>query len=131
MFAITHPSQPNYLELFAGGNQGVIDDNLPPNFSTTPTGTYPFRTLNLGYEIINAGFTFAGYCDELESAGATDWADYDPHSATNPGIYYRRKHNPMANWIAKVLPLANYQMTSTVNRAFTAPKPTDATARNF
>ncbi len=118
MFAITHPSQPNYLELFAGGNQGVIDDNLPPNFSTTPTSTYPFRTLNLGYEIITAGFTFAGYSDELESAGATDWADYDPHSATHPGIYYRRKHNPWANWIAKELPLANYQMTSTVNRAF-------------
>lgn len=118
MFAITHPSQPNYIHLFSGADQGVLDDNLPPNFSTTPTGTYPFRTLNLGHEIINAGFTFAGYCDELEVAGANDWADFDPHSATYPGVYYRRKHNPWANWIAKVLPLANYQMTSTVNRAF-------------
>ncbi len=120
MFAITHPSQPNYIHLFSGADQGVLDDNLPPNFSTTPTSTYPFRTLNLGYEIIAAGHSFAGYCDELESAGATDWADYDPHSATHPGIYYRRKHNPWANWVAKVLPLANYQMTSTVNRAFTS-----------
>src|SRR5690349_3781361 len=39
MFAIIHPSQPNYLELFSGANQGVDDDNLPPNFSTTPTST--------------------------------------------------------------------------------------------
>ncbi len=119
MFALVHPSQPNYLELFSGANQGVVDDALPPNFSTTPTSTYPFRTANLGAELITAGFTFAGYCEEIESAGAVDWADYDPHSATNPGIYYRRKHNPWANWVAKVLPLPANQLTSTANRAFT------------
>lgn len=119
MYAIIHPSQPNYLELFSGANQGVIDDNLPPNFSTTPTASYPFRTANLGASLIAAGFTFAGYSEELETAGATDWADYDPHSATNPGVYYRRKHNPWANWVGKVLPLPANQMTSTVNRAFT------------
>ena len=119
MFALVHPSQPNYLELFSGSNQGVVDDGLPPNFSTTPTSTYPFRTANLGAELINAGFTFAGYSEEIESAGTVDWADYDPHSATHPGIYYRRKHNPWANWVAKVLPLPANQLTSTVNRAFT------------
>jgi hypothetical protein len=119
MFAIIHPSQPNYLELFSGANQGVADDNLPANFSTTPTSTYPFRTANLGAELIAAGFTFAGFSEELESAGAADWADYDPHSATNPDIYYRRKHNPWANWVAKVLPVPANQLTSTVNRAFT------------
>ncbi len=119
MFAIEHPSQPNYLQLFSGSNQGVLDDNLPPNFSTTPTGTYPFRAANLGASLIAAGFTFAGFCEELESAGTNDWADYDPHSATNPGIYYRRKHNPWANWVAKVLPVPANQLTGTVNRAFT------------
>ena len=119
MYAITHPSQPNYMHLFSGTNQGVLDDNLPPNFSTTPTSTYPFTTPNLGAEIIAAGFTFAGFSDELESAGATDWADYDPHTATNPGIYYRRKHVPWVNWVAKVLPVPANQMTNTINRAFT------------
>lgn len=119
MFAIVHPSQPNYLELFSGANQGVLDDNLPPNFSITATGTYPFRTANLGGELIAAGFTFAGYSEELESAGTTDWADYDPHSATHPGIYYRRKHNPWANWVAKVAPPLANQMPANVNRAFT------------
>ena len=119
MFAIEHPSQPNYLQLFSGDNQGVLDDNLPPNFSTTPTSTYPFRAANLGAELIAAGFTFAGFSEEIESGGTNDWADYDPHSATNPGIYYRRKHNPWANWVAKVLPLPANQLTGTVNRAFT------------
>jgi hypothetical protein len=118
MFAIEHPSQPNYLQLFSGSNQGVTDDNLPPNFSTTPTSTYPFVAPNLAAELIAAGFTFAGFSEEIETAGATDWADYDPHSATHPGIYYRRKHNPWANWVAKVLPLPSNQLTSTVNRAF-------------
>lgn len=119
MFGIEHPSQPNYLQLFSGSNQGVVDDNLPPNFSTTPTSTYPFVTPNLGAELIAAGFTFAGFSEEIESAGATDWADYDPHSATHPGIYYRRKHNPWANWVAKVFPVPANQLSNTVNRAFT------------
>ena len=39
-YAITHPSQPNYLWLFSGDNQGVTDDNLPSGL--------PFTTDNLG-----------------------------------------------------------------------------------
>src|SRR6185503_19073559 len=35
MFAIEHPSQPNYLQLFSGSNQGVVDDDLQSNFSLT------------------------------------------------------------------------------------------------
>ena len=119
MFAEVHPSQPNYIHLFSGDHQGVTDDNLPPNFSTTPTATYPFRTPNLAAELIAAGFTFAGYSEELESAGTNDWADYDPHSATNPGIYYRRKHVPWANWVAKVSPIPANQLSTNVNLCFT------------
>ena len=51
-FAITHPSQPNYLEFFSGAGQGVADDALPLN--------YPFSTPNLGAELIAAGVTFTG-----------------------------------------------------------------------
>jgi hypothetical protein len=126
MFAIEHPSQPNYLQLFSGSNQGVVDDNLPPDFSTTPTGTYPFRTANMAAELIAAHFTFAGFSEEIETAGATDWADYDPHSATHPGIYYRRKHNPWANWVAKTSPVPANQLSNSVNRAF-AQFPSDFT----
>src|SRR5215218_5310383 len=39
-FGIAHPSQGNYLHLFSGRDQGVIDDALP-------AGT-PFNTPNLG-----------------------------------------------------------------------------------
>jgi hypothetical protein len=118
MFAIEHPSQPNYLQLFSGSNQGTFDDNLPPNFSTTPTSTYPFRSANLAASLVAAGFTFAGFSEEIETAETNDWADYDPHSATNPGIYYRRKHNPWANWVAKVTPMPANQLAASVNRSF-------------
>src|SRR5690349_1251893 len=43
-FALTHPSQPNYLQLFSGSNQGVTDDKVP--------GGLPFKTANLGAELI-------------------------------------------------------------------------------
>jgi hypothetical protein len=127
MYAIMHPSQPNYLHLLSGDNQGVTDDNLPSNFSTTPTSTYPFVTGNLGAEIVSAGFTFAGFSEQLEVAGTTnDWADFDPHTATYPGVSYRRKHNPWANWVAKVSPIPANQLSTNVNRAFTQ-FPTDYT----
>jgi hypothetical protein len=118
MFAITHPSQPNYIELFSGTNMGIINnDDLPTNFSTTVTSTYPFSSLNLGAEIVAAGFSFAGFCEDLETAGTNDWADFDPHTAS--GLEYRRRHNPWANWIAKLSPVPANQLASTVNRAFT------------
>ena len=88
MFSITHPSQPNYLHLFAGSAQGIIDDSL--------ITTYPFTSANLGAELIAAGFTFRGYSEYLNAVGD---AAYDPHTATDPpGTKYRRKHNPWANW---------------------------------
>src|SRR5258706_11712649 len=49
-YALTHPSQPNYLMLFSGSNQSVTNDNLPP-------GT-PWSTANLGGSLINAGLSF-------------------------------------------------------------------------
>src|SRR4051812_5245745 len=45
-YAITHPSQPNYLQFYSGSNQGVTTN-------TTPTGL-PFTTPNLGAELISA-----------------------------------------------------------------------------
>ena len=79
-FALSHPSQPNYLQLFSGSNQGVIDNNVP-------TGL-PFTTLNLGAELLNASKTFIGYSEDLPSVGYT--------GATSGS--YARKHNPWVNW---------------------------------
>ena len=79
-FAISHPSQPNYLQLFSGSNQGVIDDNVPV--------TFPFTTANLGGELLAASKTFIGYSEDLPSVG------YNGATSAN----YARKHNPWVNW---------------------------------
>jgi phospholipase C len=76
--AIQHPSQPNYLELFSGSNQGVNDDSCPHSFSTG----------NEGSELITAGYSFAGFSEGLPSKGSEVCA----YGA------YARKHSPWTNF---------------------------------
>ena len=77
-FALTHPSQPNYLALFSGSTQGVTDDSCPHTFGTD----------NLGHQLRAAGLTFAGYSEDLPGAGST---------ACFPGEY-DRDHNPWVDF---------------------------------
>ncbi|MEO7444609.1 MAG: alkaline phosphatase family protein, partial [Ferruginibacter sp.] len=96
-FALTHPSQPNYLLLYSGSNQGIIDNN----YITTK-----FTTNNLGGELINAGKSYTTYSDGLPSVG------YDGSSY----LKYVRKHNPAANWMGT----GTNQISTTTNQPFTA-----------
>ena len=73
-FAVTHPSEPNYLELFSGSTQGVTDDSCPNSFSAA----------NLGGQLLAAGRSFAGYSEDLPATGFT--------GCRSGG--YVRKHNP-------------------------------------
>jgi len=76
-FAVTHPSQPNYVALFSGSTQGVTNDDCPKNFT---------NKTNLGSQLIGAGFTFKGYSESMPSNGYTGCS-----SGT-----YMRKHN---SWV--------------------------------
>jgi hypothetical protein len=107
-FAIEHPSQPNYLDLFSGMNQGVTSDNTP--------GSVPFATQNLGAQLRAAGRTFVGYSEGLPSVGFTG----DSSGGTDG---YQRKHNPWVNWQQTSAGQPN-TMPTTVNQPFTA-FPTD------
>jgi hypothetical protein len=78
-FAITHPSQPNYVALFSGATQGVTDDTCPANLGAKA---------NLGRQLIDAGKTFTGYSEAMPSDGYTGCS-----SGT-----YRRKHNSWADF---------------------------------
>ena len=78
-FAIEHPSQPNYLDLFSGDNQGVTDDSCPNG---------PFDAANQASELEAAGLTFSGYAEDLPADGATDCTAGD----------YARKHAPWTNF---------------------------------
>ncbi|WP_370949772.1 alkaline phosphatase family protein [Amycolatopsis sp. cg5] len=76
-FAITHPSQPNYVALFSGSPQGVTDDACPINLGAKA---------NLGSQLAGAGKSFKGYSEAMPSDGYTGCS-----SST-----YRRKHN---SWV--------------------------------
>ncbi|GHJ48898.1 acid phosphatase [Catellatospora sp. TT07R-123] len=78
-YAITHPSQPNYIALVSGGVQGVTNDDCPKNF----TGKE-----NLAHQLNAAGFSFTGYSEAMPSDG------YTGCSSGN----YRRKHNGWVNF---------------------------------
>lgn len=78
-YGVTYPSQPNYLALFSGSTQGVRDNACPLHFSGP----------NLANALINAGFSFVTYAEDLPSSGYQGCE----HDA------YVRKHNPAINWV--------------------------------
>jgi phosphatidylinositol-3-phosphatase len=80
-YAIEHPSQPNYLDLFSGSNQGVKDDRKPEAM---------FKSANLASELLAHKLSFGGYSEGQPSVGFN--GPYDVK--TN----YARKHNPWANF---------------------------------
>lgn len=81
---VEHPSQPNYLDLFSGFNQGITSDSCPHTLSSP----------NLGSELIKAHFTFSGFSEDLPEAGYTGCSNSVlPWRAT-----YARKHSPWVNF---------------------------------
>jgi hypothetical protein len=106
--AVRHPSQPNYLELYSGSNQGTIQDGHPGSTSEPFSSPPPFTTPNLGAALRKAGFSFATYSQTLPSAG------FDGDSAGE----YMRKHNPVTNWMHEANPSAT-QYPSSLNQPFT------------
>ncbi|HWY40412.1 MAG TPA: alkaline phosphatase family protein [Chthoniobacterales bacterium] len=106
--AVRHPSQPNYLELYSGSNQGTIMDGHPGSSSEPFSSPPPFTTPNLGAALRNSGFSFATYSQTLPSVG------FDGDSSGE----YMRKHNPVTNWMNDINPTTN-QYPSTLNQPFT------------
>jgi phosphatidylinositol-3-phosphatase len=96
-YAIEHPSQPNYLDLFSGNNQGITGSNVLPDSH--------FVTPNLGRELLNAGKTFSSYSEDLPYTG------FDGEYS---GLYVRR-HNPSANWMGT----GTNQFPDSLNKPFT------------
>lgn len=79
-YAITHPSEPNYLALFAGDTEGLTDDSCP----------HAYPGPNLAGELLDKKFGFAIYSEGLPQAGFTGCGSDDR--------LYRRKHNPVPNF---------------------------------
>ncbi|HET9169455.1 MAG TPA: alkaline phosphatase family protein [Actinospica sp.] len=78
-YAVTHPSEPNYMALFAGSTFGLSSDKCPVSEGATA---------NLGSELLAAGDTFKGYSEGLPKTGST----------TCTSGAYARKHSPWINF---------------------------------
>ncbi len=86
MYGEEHFSQGNYFWLFSGDNQTIGFIDQIPSENNNPN--YPFKTANLGWQLINKGLSFKGYAESLPSIGFTGY--------TSAGLY-ARKHVP---WIS-------------------------------
>jgi len=104
-FGETHPSEPNYLALFAGSTLGVTKDACPVDGGNTP---------NLGSELLAAGYTFIGFAEGLPAVGST---------VCSAGKY-ARKHVPWADFTNvppanslpfSAFPMGNYASLPTVS----------------
>jgi acid phosphatase len=104
-FAETHPSEPNYLALFAGSTFGVTKDSCPVDAGAAP---------NLASELLAAGYTFVGFAEGLPAVGST---------VCSAGKY-ARKHVPWVNFTNvppanslpfSAFPMGNYASLPTVS----------------
>ncbi len=92
-YAVAHPSQPNYLALFSGSTQAIVDNSCP----------HALGGENLASALRGAGLTFAIYSESMPAAGYTGCVY---------GHYYR-KHNPAVNWQGRNVPAsANLQFAA-------------------
>ena len=93
-FALFHPSQPNYIALLSGSNQGITDDACPATVLATP---------NLASELLAANLSFGSYSESLPAIGSM---------VCTAGLY-AVKHNAMVNWQGgNIPPTANMPFTS-------------------
>jgi acid phosphatase len=76
--AVSHPSEPNYLALFAGSTFGIAGDPCPVSESGA----------SLGSELAAAGLSYASYSESMPAPG---------YQGCSSGEY-ARKHNPVANF---------------------------------
>jgi phosphatidylinositol-3-phosphatase len=78
-YAVTRPSQPNYLAMFSGSTHAVKSNACPQRFK---------KKQNLGSQLRRAGLSFTGYSESLPKTGFTGCIRGR----------YQRKHNPWVNF---------------------------------
>lgn len=93
-YAVAHPSEPNYLALFAGDTFGLASDECPVNAGAAP---------NLASELLASGYSFGGFAEDLPNVGDT----------TCGAGKYARKHAPWVNFTN--VPAVNSQPFSAFN----------------
>lgn len=83
-FSVAHPSEPNYLALFAGSTFGLSSDDCPQSYGA----------VNLASELLANHQSFTGYSESLPSAGFTGCTSGGNIFSAD----YARKHNPWSDF---------------------------------
>ncbi len=118
MFAVAHPSQPNYLAFWSGSTQGVRDDDV-----------HSMDAPNLASQVTAAGLQWRVYAQDVP-AGCFLGATYSGPT-DGPGVAgtYVRKHEPAISFAsvagnpgecAKIQPLASFDAAA-ADVAFVVP----------
>jgi acid phosphatase len=84
--ATTHPSQPNYLEMFSGSTQGVTDDK-----------SHDVTAPSLADQLEAAGFSWRVFAENYPGTCFTGPTSLDGVDGKGD---YRRKHNPAISFTA-------------------------------
>ncbi len=85
-WAVSHPSEPNYVAMIGGSTFGIVDDE-----------SYTQHQVNapyLGSQLEDAHLTWKSYQQGLPTAG------YPGETATSADGVYASKHNPFLNFLA-------------------------------
>lgn len=82
-YGVTHPSQPNYIVLWAASLLGITNNNCPALGA-------PLQAENLGHACEAAGVTWRAYSENLAVAGSAA-CSYDGTASSG---MYTRKHEP-------------------------------------
>ena len=94
---VAHPSQPNYLALFAGSTFGLTSDDCPQQLSGP----------NLASALLGRSLTFTAYSEDLPHAGYTGCQSGEDDF----GPLYARKHAPWTNFAG---------LPASINQPFTS-----------
>jgi hypothetical protein len=118
MYAVSHPSLPNYLALWSGSTQGVTDDK-----------THNFTTASLASEVTAASKRWRVYAQDVPANCFTRPAATGGRDGPGVAGTYARKHEPAISFrsvsanpaeCAKIQPLAAFDPTA-FDVAFVVP----------
>ncbi|HEX2625796.1 MAG TPA: alkaline phosphatase family protein [Candidatus Limnocylindrales bacterium] len=117
-YGVGHPSLPNYLAVWSGSTQGVIDD-----------GTHDLGAPSLSSQMAAAGRSWRTYAQDYPSTSGCHTGSSYSGGADGPGVAgtYARKHDPAMSFTAvsttsqcsNIEPLAKFDPSANV--AFVVP----------
>jgi acid phosphatase len=109
-YAVTHPSEPNYVAVVGGDDFGIGDDSLH---------AIPQQVASVVDLLEDAGISWAEYEEDMPYTGFQGFNYTDP---VNNYVEYVRKHNPLVfiSIVGYIAKLGHLQFSC--ERSFTALK---------